>query len=42
MTRRRGREASEKTSGIREDERTGDGATGRSVKTFQLGDIGNA
>ena len=43
MTRRGGREASERKSGIGEDERQPVmGATSRSVKAFQVGNIGNA
>ena len=43
MTRREGRDAEEARSRIEEmREAAGDGVTGRSVKTFQFGDIGNA
>ena len=40
MTRRGGKEASERRRGI--GEAAGDGATSRPVKMFQFGDIGNA
>ena len=42
MTRRRGKEASERRSEIEEDKAFGDGATSRSVEAFQCGDVGNA
>ena len=43
MTRRGGKEASDRGSGIRGGrEAAGDGATGRSVEAFRFGDIGNA
>ena len=43
MTRGGGKEASDKRSGIgARREATGDGATGRSVETFQFGETGNA
>ena len=42
MTRRGGKEASEKRRGIGEGrEAAGDGATGRSVGAFQFGKIGS-
>ena len=42
MTRRGGRGALKKQSGIGEDETAGDAATSRSMKAFQYGNIGNA
>ena len=46
MTRWGGKEASERRSGIGEGESQGetaqDSAAGRSMKTFQFGEIGNA
>ena len=43
MIRRGGKEASERRSGIGEDERAaGDGAIGHSMEAFQFGKIGSA
>ena len=42
MTRRGGKEASERKRDRGGREAAGDGATGRSVEAFQFGKIGNA